>query len=315
MLPVHCRRSRSCCTLALPTLLIQLLLSLVAGAQSQSPALDFRMAHFQTTHKFGYELTIKFIEERFQDVLNQTRKFYGETRLDKVFQLRIAPRVDEPFVTVVRDMIDATVSGYLYHKTGHECWIDHNGRPNPSPKGGNDWLRRENWTERVSKVPVVQDAETISFPQYNLCQALNATNETIGMGIYLEFARNSFYRSAAALRSRTEDPTLFVCFEEMAERPDETERRIRSFFEEAQQRQRNVTAPTNDGHRRRLFSYNGGHSTDHNPVLRARLRAIAREADCTYFGCETKAWNDSLNCTSEEERMSVQEEEEEEAGK
>lgn len=48
-------------------------------------------------------------------------------------------------------------------------------------------------------------------------------------------------------------------------------------------------------------SYSGGHTTDHNPVLRDRLRAIAMEIDCKYFGCETKVWNNSLNCTSEVE--------------
>jgi len=142
-------------------------------------------------------------------------------------------------VVVVRDMFDATVSGYLYHKTGHECWLNSDGKPNPVPRGGNDWLRPLDWS-RKSKVPlvVVQDdirispttETTIRFPEYNLCQALNATNETIGIGIYLEFARNAFYQSAARLRSNKDDPTLFVCMEEMAEHPDKTEARIRSFI-------------------------------------------------------------------------------------
>ena len=186
---------------------------------------------------------------------------------------------------VVRDMFDATVSGYLYHKTGRECWLDDIGKPNPFPKGGNDWLRRFNWTESVLKVPVPENTRSL-----NLCQVLNTTDETIGVGIYLEFARNEFYRSVAELKTRTKDPTLFVCFDDLLSHGVQTERRIRSFIGQTFNASRPVQL------RRRLTR--SGHSTDPDPELRSRLREIARNIDCTYFGCETKVWNDALRCTT-----------------
>ena len=199
---------------------------------------------------------------------------------------------------VVRDMFDATVSGYLYHKTGRECWLDHQGTPNPFQRKANtnDWLRRFNWTKTVVKVPVPANIRSL-----DMCQALNSTDETIGIGIYLEFAREKFYRSVAKLKSRTKDPTLFVCYDDILSDGGrvQTERRIRSFIGQSL----NASATSGDKLRRRLNL--AGHSTDPDPELRARLRDIARNIDCTYFGCETTAWNDALEECRDETTMAA----------
>ena len=195
-------------------------------------------------------------------------------------------------------MFDATVSGYLYHKTGRECWLDHQGTPNPFQRKANtnDWLRRFNWTKTVVKVPVPANIRSL-----DMCQALNSTDETIGIGIYLEFAREKFYRSVAKLKSRTKDPTLFVCYDDILSDGGrvQTERRIRSFIGQSL----NASATSGDKLRRRLNL--AGHSTDPDPELRARLRDIARNIDCTYFGCETTAWNDALEECRDETTMAA----------
>ena len=103
-------------------------------------------------------------------------------------------------------MFDAVISGYLYHKSGHECALNWNGNVIPFPRGGNDWARHTAWTRYVTKVP---------YPNKNtgnLCAALNATNETVGVGIYLEYARNRFFKPIVELRSRNSTLTLFVCY-------------------------------------------------------------------------------------------------------
>lgn len=65
--------------------------------------------HFETTHKMGsFLLRDKFI-----------RNHYGDDKRD--FKWRISTAVKERTVVVVRDLFDATVSGYLYHKDGQEC--------------------------------------------------------------------------------------------------------------------------------------------------------------------------------------------------
>ncbi len=260
---------------------------------------------FQTSHKFGFIATIYYWKERFQDLKLPANNREGKPRA------RIQPHVTSPTVVVVRDLFDATVSGYLYHKTGHECWLDHLGKENSKkrPFQRINWLENHNWRKSISKVPLpmAEDGETVLFPR-NICRALEAANETIGIGIYLEWARQNFFQAAAKLKS-TDDPTLFVCFEDLTMHPNETESLIRSFHKSHQE---NTTAKTETGNHRRLTdhhdhgenknSYSGGHATDHNPELRARLRAIAMDIDCAYFGCETKIWNDSFHCTSEAER-------------
>jgi hypothetical protein len=51
-------------------------------------------------------------------------------------------------------MFDAVISGYLYHKSGHECALDANWKVNPFPRGGNDWARHTAWTRYVTKVRI-----------------------------------------------------------------------------------------------------------------------------------------------------------------
>ena len=247
-----------------------------------------RKIHFQTTHKMGTLALSSFIRKYFSDIQDLI-----------TFGRRVQPYAEEPTVVVVRDMFGATVSGYLYHKTGRECLLDHRGTPNPIPRKAktNDWLRRFNWTKIVLKVPVPENIRSL-----DLCQALNSTDETIGIGIYLEFAREQFYRSVAELKSRTKDPTLFVCYDDILSDGGrvQTERRIRSFIGH---QSLNASATSGDKLRRRLNL--AGHSTDPDPELRARLRDIARNIDCTYFGCETTAWNDALEECSDETTMAA----------
>lgn len=273
------RHRPSCASLrpqwrGLPQLLVVLLVWIVGTT------VDAEL-RFETTHKMGVLLTIQFMT-RFRDITNGTT---GKGEPGVI----IPSSVTVPSVIVVRDLFDATVSGYLYHKSGRECWLNLNGGP---PRKSGEYMAKRNWTEQVSTVPVPKD---IRWPK-NICRTLEHTTETMGMGIYLEFARNSYYRTAVQLKNRTQDPTLFVCFEELMNQPDEIEARVRSFYHS-----HNTTSES--AHRRLDVSWNdfysGGHATNHDPELRTRLRQIAMELDCVYFGCETKKWSDSLNCTSE----------------
>ena len=66
----------------------------------------------------GYVMTKKFMRTHVKGA-------------SKKFQSDFKPNANgEQIVAVVRDMFDATVSGYLYHKTGRECWLDRNGNLN-----------------------------------------------------------------------------------------------------------------------------------------------------------------------------------------
>lgn len=226
--------------------------------------------NFQATHKTGHALTKKFRNEWFQH--------------HSTYYRRITPTVDSKTVVTVRDLFDATVSGYLYHKTGHECWLDHDGIP--GNKLDRYWIHKVNWNVNVTTVPV---PEHLVWPDYNLCQALEtADSERIGLGIYLEFARKNFYQSIYELSKHNDPPTLSVCMEDMRDHPLETAIRIRDFYAGTNMERYKNPKPN----QRRLVSPAGGHATNHDPALRKKLYDLARELDCEYFGCETQMWNE-----------------------
>jgi len=232
---------------------------------------------FHVTHKTGTVLTQKFRQEWF---------------MKSTIQMEIDPSVDEKTVVVVRDLFDATVSGYLYHKTGRECWLTTEGLiPSDLRENG---LLQHNWTKLVNTVPV---PDYITYPEFNLCQALGAApNDKIGIGIYLEWARKRFYDPIYRLSKQFDPPTLSVCMEDMKKNPLETATRIHDFYV-GTDTERYLPKPTTSN--RRLVSGAGGHATDPDPVLRKRLYDLARELDCEYFGCETAMWNEqAVRCTS-----------------
>mmetsp|Transcript_10793 Transcript_10793/g.16576 ORF Transcript_10793/g.16576 Transcript_10793/m.16576 type:complete len:374 (-) Transcript_10793:81-1202(-) len=251
--------------------------------------------HFHTTHKMGYFMLYRFVSK-----YNREKVFRGRfTGSVKPFK-RVKKGV--PTVVVVRDMFDATVSGYLYHKSGHECWLNQYGYPNAKVprRRRNDWASKVNLTEDVSTVPIPK------IPEKGLCQALNATNETIGVGIYLEFAMKKFYHSIPKFRNRNKNNAMFVCFEDMVANELEILRQINDRFDLALN-VTNITAlsdsrkhSTETGNATNITILHAGptHATDPDPVLRKRLYAIAREVDCQYFGCEIKRWNEELGCKS-----------------
>ena len=81
-----------------------------------------------TTHKWGSVLL---------------RSLWIKHELPCSYGKHIEPTIANRSVVVARNVLKSVVSGYLYHKSGRECWVDEHGVPNPLPKGGNDWLRHK----------------------------------------------------------------------------------------------------------------------------------------------------------------------------
>ena len=77
------------------------------------------------------------------------RRYYAPYRRDMNFKYRISKEITDRTVVVIRDLFDATVSGFLYHKTGHECWLDEDGIPNADTSHPNDWLLHLDWQKYV----------------------------------------------------------------------------------------------------------------------------------------------------------------------
>jgi len=255
---------------------------------------------FATTHKMGHMLTWRF---KRQYIKNRGTGFVP----------RIPPTVKMRKVVVVRDMFDATVSGYLYHLEGKECWRDHNGKEIP---GGIGPMSLHNWTEVVTTVPILPES-VYNYSAYPICEAIKAVNETIGMGLYLEWARKEYYTTLAELNNKTEDPAIYVCMEDMKDRGPETSQRILDFYDgnyterykydqhgnvmygsgELDNENKEEANPKKKTKKAKKGKRDP-HASNPDPLLRERLYKIARDLDCKYFGCETKIWNDGVRCPS-----------------
>ena len=188
---------------------------------------------------------------------------------------RIPRKASRDLVVVVRGILESIVSGYLYHKSGHECWLNDRGQPNNSLKHAaqrNDWLTRENWQSVIKRT---------KYPNpegRNLCEALAHFEEEIGLSIYAEFALEHFVNSAIHLSVDSQDhDILFICLEDAMVDKRAFVSTVKKFqsgvgISEIEQRMRRAPTVSN-------YSYTGPHSTPEDTSLRRRLREIARRVD------------------------------------
>ena len=200
------------------------------------PGTHSRHGHCFVTHKWGHELLKNLIRD---------------DHLPCKMAPRIPSAVPEQSVVVARNVHESIVSGYLYHRSGHECWVSQDGVPNPYPSGGNDWLRR------------------------------TAVPQRVGLGIYAEFALRRFIMDPVSLRlSRDGNPmrVLYVCMEDLAKggiQRDAMLEEMRGHLEGVPRGVRTARRirPT---HRRRLAAHAEACSVFRDPLRRAPSR---RECD------------------------------------
>jgi len=137
---------------------------------------------------------------------------------------------DYRHVVVTRPWYDSIVSGYLYHKSGRECWLDQEGQP-----------RRKNKTfewEPYLTIPHVHLAPpdhrrnttttaTGTGTGISLCQYLVQESEEDGMRAYVDLSLHQLYAGILPHRalaqslehqqsSQQPNKTLFVCFDELS---------------------------------------------------------------------------------------------------
>ncbi|GKY93299.1 hypothetical protein MPSEU_000297400 [Mayamaea pseudoterrestris] len=113
-------------------------------------------------------------------------------------------------VVIVRDFYDTIVSGYLYHKKGHECWLDAFGQPS------NVSTIDTQWWETIRTV--------MPFPirrKRSLCQYLVDESDEHGLHLYLHMSFNYWFKHMAAQHAYVQslgddNRTMFLCFVELA---------------------------------------------------------------------------------------------------
>jgi hypothetical protein len=222
--------------------------------------------------------------------------------------------VDYRHVVVVRNFYEALVSGYLYHKSGRECWLSPFGKP-LTTNFTLDW--KYHLAELRSKYPrlmrmqpkssvlAAASSNNNNSASTSMCQYLSDEgSEEDGMKVYVAVALSFWYnglmpylkiareRNDHAATAGAQKKSLFVCFEDLSD-----PRKEESLFYEV------VDFLFPGGHnysfpRRgpKATERIGGHATDPDPLLRGRLLDIVRRLDWLVFDNDLSKINQLIPC-------------------
>jgi hypothetical protein len=223
---------------------------------------------------------------------------------------------DYRHVVFTRNFYEAFVSGYLYHKSGRECWLSSHGRANWTTKYGQegilDWKVQVERAQR--KYPYV-DLQGMLTPASNtsnvsLCRFLaDHASELDGMNAYIAFGLAKLYpglmeylqvasernaQAEAAWSTSSAAPvaaqkSLFVCMEEAA---DPLKKRglyceMMAFLYPGGH---NYTCPP------MKRTTGGRHASDPDPKVRRRLLGIVKRLDLTVYRGDLTRINHLMDC-------------------
>ena len=197
------------------------------------------------THKFGFVLGRKL-----------AKHVWGHEKAPQVKDPN--HNVTKPSIFLVRNLFDAVVSGYLYHKAGKECTVQarsnrHMRKPHREVK---------DWSKHVSQNFTKAESHT------HICKVLQHRTERDGVYLYAEFAWRLWYQPYEEFVCRQHEfPLMRVPFEDLVrEQSNLTVTGIAKHF-----LARGEMLQTN--------GYHGAHATSRDVRLRQRVRALVEEAD------------------------------------
>lgn len=245
------------------------------------------------THKMGYEL----VQKLYSGLSEVTQASLPEALSSSFF---VIPTKDTRNIVVVRNMDDALVSGYLYHKAGHECWLNEDGLQSSlvgrRRKKYVGWLTSHKWEEKLQPGTYRWKPSK----DRNLCQYLLEESEEDGVRVYVEWAFNLWYSKLLAARDLYDKvkgaprTTKFVCFEGLTNpsiRQTKQQEVIDWLYPYQPPPQFQALASLTE-----QDEYKGSHATSKDPQLRSRLRKLVQLYDRkllngsiasseTIFGC------------------------------
>lgn len=209
--------------------------------------------------------------------------------------------VDYRHIALVRNPLDAIVSGFLYHKTGRECHLDFYGRPWPKDMLRSDFARYLKMD--MSAYPSIRNR--------SLCEYLDQEPERIGLRVYMDFSLNKFYPNALRYWKsvhKQDSPchTLFICLEEILDP---------SYYPDVFHRSMQWLYPS-EGPGKNLSSLlqlpsvkqtwlAKGHATqgETSAAMRQRLRTLVRQIDQTRLNNQLAVLERLYNCNTKKEAV------------
>lgn len=206
----------------------------------------------------------------------------------------IDSNIDYRHVVLTRPFADAIVSGFLYHSSGRECWLDQEGNPRTVNKTFS-WMPDLQVTHDL----VLKNATS----SMTLCEFLNTATEEFAMKVYMDWSLNGLYGGIVpyyqAVQQRKENKTLFVCFDELSHLATQakTLQSMRQWlypYKKSDKSFKNNTSMQKP----QTGNYQGGHSTSKDPNLRIRLLNLIATLDQQVFQNRVAEATALLGCDS-----------------
>lgn len=189
---------------------------------------------------------------------------------DRLLEDRNSGAADYRHVVLTRPWYEAIVSGYLYHKSGRECWLDAYG-------GRRRANKTINWVEELA-LPLDPPRRGRS-----LCSYLAEEPEEVGLKAYVDYSVSSLYKGIVPHRKLVEETerdgdrhTLYICFGDLEDKDafSPTHRRAMEWLYPGRPYAK----------MKRPFAGNTqGHGTSRDTELRSRLMGLVSTYDHQYF--------------------------------
>jgi hypothetical protein len=203
-----------------------------------------------------------------------------------------ASGVDYRHVVITRPWYDSIVSGYLYHRSGRECWLDAYGKVRATNKTV-DW---------ESKLTLRLDPPSNNR---SVCSYLAEETEEVGMRAYMDFSVSDLYGGVVPYRELADrleaesgsTRTLFLCFGDLEDE---------NAFPTSHRRAMEWLYPGQpyDLTKRRFAGNKKGHGTTRNSRVRDRLLTLVSKFDREHFGRIGQRATEMFGCERSRAAMS-----------
>jgi len=262
---------------------------------------------FLATHKTGYAISNK-LTSAFKEFYNNASNTFKMQQMKNHKKRRpTQTRNDERYVIMTRNIYQAIASGYLYHKKGKECHVAPNRDDRPWPAMANNLHYFWEYTTAITA--------PIDPPHNNRSLCVYLANETMvdGLKIYIDWVFNVYYDAIDEWMTEGKNNSnnsgsdgtakatnrLHVCFDDITSPEhdldvlDEIKDHFFPMGDVPNYTGKRTAGVTKKGV---TEAYTGGHSTSHDPTLRAEIRKITEELDRKVFGGELAAFQKRYPC-------------------
>lgn len=270
------------------------------GSSGSMPDCCFR--GFRRSHKMGFIMTRGFAKSLSFGEYQIQLSGWPYRNFDYSEKSFPGNSKDFRVVLLLRNVYKALISGYLYHKSGMECWLNTMGKPKNPDKG---FKQVKVWYEHLSY--------SLNPPRGNrsLCTYLAEESDEIGMRAYVDYIFHSQWIPTFTIWALSKElpvfqnRTLTVCYADLSSTEEgqisRTVQRMFDFYfpgssDEFRATVRDSANKMDAAKSSKNQTYQGTHSTSHDPALHEHLEKLIRQIDHKYYNGDIQWLNSVLPC-------------------